>query len=97
MTDQPATKRPALLPADHRERVLTLLKEVGIEAQSEYAAHNGVVRVKVKRMTGSQWLAAYRLLTGAMVKRDWFYGISHSEFFIEQSDELTFRPAEAMR
>lgn len=90
---------PDVLPDTHRARVLELLSEIGItpEADNIYVAHNGVVRVKVARMTGSRWAEMRQALTGAMVKHGWFYGISHSEFFIEPSDELVFRPPEAMR
>lgn len=100
MTDHPATPRPALLPADHRERVLTLLREVGIAAEADncYVAWNGVVRVKVARMTGSRWAEIRSALTRCMYAHDWKYGIDHSELFIERSDELLFRPyPEAMR
>ena len=87
-------KTPAVLPAEHRERVLTLLREVGIEPEAEniYVAHNGVVRVKVERITGSQWSELRGRFTRAMYAHDWIYGIDHSEFFIEDRDELLFRP-----
>lgn len=93
------TLSPDVLPDTHRARVLELLSEIGItpEADNIYVAHNGVVRVKVARMTGSRWADARSKLTREMYQRDWIYGVSHSEFFIEPCDELTFRPPEAMR